>query len=152
MTAELTGSHTISGLVAKRAEITGQIEALQVQLRTALIALEALDSVIRLFDSDYAIENIRPKRVPAIYKSFPGDTVRLVIGFLNETGGPLSTKQITAHVMVARGTDTTDRAAFELFRGRVGALLRHYRAKGLLRSFPADDGQVLLWDLVGKAK
>jgi hypothetical protein len=52
--------------------------------------------------------------------------------------------------MVARGIDTADRSAFEVFRQRVGAMLRHYRAKGHLGSFPADDGQVLLWDIAGK--
>jgi hypothetical protein len=56
------------------------------------------------------------------------------------------------HVMVARGIDTSDKNAFELFRQRVGSMLRHHRAKGLLRSFPADDGQVLLWDIVRKDK
>jgi hypothetical protein len=141
---EPTGSHTLAGLVAKRAEIAGRIEALQIEMREMIIALEHLDAAIKLFDPDYAIENIRPKPVPAVYKAFPGDTLRMVLGLLRESKSPLSTKQITLHVMAARGVDTSDKQAFELFRHRVGATLRHHRKKGLIRSFTGDDGQFVL--------
>jgi len=44
--------------------------------------------------------------------------LRLVLGLLRESKGPLSTKQITLHVMAARSIDTAEKQAFELFRGR----------------------------------
>jgi hypothetical protein len=89
------------------------MEALQVELRELIIALENLDATIKLFDPNYAIENIRPKPVPAAYKAFPGDMIRTVLSLLRESKGPLSTKQITLHVMAARGVDTSDKQAFE---------------------------------------
>jgi len=147
MSTEATGSHTLSGLVAKRAEISGEIETLQVRLREALIALEALDATIRLFDPEYNIEAIRPKPMPAIHKAFPGDMLRLVLSLLREAKGPVSTKEITLHVMVARGIDTNNKNDFRLFRQRVGSMLRHHRANGLLRSVPGPDGLTLLWDI-----
>jgi hypothetical protein len=73
----------------------------------------------------------------------------MVLGLLRESKGPLSTKQITLHVMAARRIDTSDKQAFELFRQRTGARLRHHRAKGLIRSFAGDDGQFMLWDAKG---
>ena len=147
MSANSVGSHTLSGLVAKRAELSGQIEALQVRLRKSLIGLEALDATIRLFDPEYNIEAIRPKPTPAIHKAFPGDILRLVLSLLRDKKGPVSTKEITLHVMVARGIDTNNKNDFRLFRQRVGSVLRHHRANGLLRSVPGPDGLTLFWDI-----
>jgi hypothetical protein len=73
--------------------------------------------------------------------------IRMVLSLLRESPGPLSTKQITLHVMAARGIDTSDKQAFELFRQRTGSLLRHHREKGLIRSFAGDDGQFMLWEI-----
>jgi hypothetical protein len=144
---EAAKSHTLAGLVAKRAEIAGRMEALQIEMREMIIALEHLDAAIKLFDPDYAIQNIRPKPVPAAYKAFPGDMLRLVLGLLRESKGPVSTKTIVLHVMAARSVNTKDKQAFELFRGRVGAMLRHHRKKGLIRSFTSDDRSFVLWEL-----
>jgi hypothetical protein len=142
-----SGSHTLAGLVAKRAEIAGRMEALQIEMREMIIALEHLDAAIRLFDPNYAIENIRPKPVPAAYKAFSGDMLRLVLGLLRESKGPVSTKTIVLHVMAARSVNTEDKQAFELFRGRVGAMLRHHRKKGLIRSFTGSDGQFVVREI-----
>jgi hypothetical protein len=48
----------------------------------------ALDATIRLFDPDYAVENIRPKPVPAVHKSLPGDSLRMMLALLREAKGP----------------------------------------------------------------
>ena len=147
MTGTSEGSHTLSGLIAKRPEIGGQIEALQIELREAMIALDNVDSVIRLFDPSYAVETIRPKALPPVYKAFRGDLIHMVLSLLRKSKGPLSTKQIALHVMVERGVDTTDKGNFDLFRKRVGSMLRHHRGKGLLRSIPGGDGQFMLWEI-----
>jgi hypothetical protein len=139
--------NTLSGLVAKRSEIAGRIEQLQTEMRESILALEHVDATIRLFDPNYAIEHIRPKPVPAVYKAFPGDMIRMVLSMLRESPGPLSTKTIVLHVMAARGVDSSDKQAFHLFRGRVGAMLRHHRAKGVIRSLAGDDGQFMLWEI-----
>lgn len=144
---ESTGAHTLAGLVSKRAEIAGRIEQLQIEMRELILALEHVDATIRLFDPDYAVENIRPRPVPSIYKAFPGDMIRMVLSMLREAKGPLSTKEITLHVMAARGVDSSDKQAFELFRQRVGAMLRHHRGKGLIRSFSGQDGSFMLWEI-----
>jgi hypothetical protein len=49
--------------------------------------------------------------------------------------------------MAARGIDTSDKQAFELFLQRTASLLRHHRAKGLIRSFAGDDGLFMLWEI-----
>jgi hypothetical protein len=49
--------------------------------------------------------------------------------------------------MAARSVDTSDKQAFELFRQRVGAMLRHHRSKGLIRLFAGEDGSFMLWEI-----
>jgi len=45
----MENDHIVSGLVRKRAEIAGQIEASQEALRSLVIDLDNLDATIRLF-------------------------------------------------------------------------------------------------------
>ena len=53
--------HVISALVAKRAEVAGDIENAQEALKKLIDDLEHIDATIRLFDPDYCIEGIKPK-------------------------------------------------------------------------------------------
>jgi hypothetical protein len=49
--------------------------------------------------------------------------------------------------MAARGVDSSNKQDFELFRQRVGSMLRHHRSKGLIRSFGGEDGSFMLWEI-----
>jgi hypothetical protein len=75
-----------------------------------------------------------------------GNMIRVVLGTLREAKGPLSTKQITLHVMVHRGIDTTDENNFHMFRWRVGSCLRTQRSRGVIRSVPGG-GVFTLWEI-----
>ncbi len=54
--------HVLSGLARKRAELAGEAEALRARLAQIAASLEHLDAAIRLFDPDYDLAAIRPKR------------------------------------------------------------------------------------------
>ena len=54
-------SHVVSGLVAKRAELAGQIEAHRRELAQLEAHVEHLDGAIKLFAPDYKLEGIRAK-------------------------------------------------------------------------------------------
>jgi hypothetical protein len=84
---------------------------------------------------------------PSTNKAMHGDMIRVVLGTLREAKGPLSTKQITLHVMAHRGVDTTDERNFKLFRQRVGSLLRNQRTRGIIRSVPGSDGVFIMWEI-----
>jgi hypothetical protein len=73
--------------------------------------------------------------------------MRVVLSLLREAEGSLSTKAITLHVMAQQGVDAADKAAFELWRNRVRSMLRHHRATGHLRAFPAEDGAYMVWEI-----
>ena len=68
--------HVVTGLIEKRREIAGQIEALQARMRQAVADLDHVEAAIRLFKPDsngrepvwaigagVAISNHRPARV-----------------------------------------------------------------------------------------
>jgi hypothetical protein len=46
--------HVVTALIAKRAELAGQIEHLQAEVKRATIALDNVESTLRLFAPDDA--------------------------------------------------------------------------------------------------
>ena len=54
-------SFVLRGLVARRAERKGEIDAMHDKLRQLVMDLEALDGAILQFDPNYRIESIWPK-------------------------------------------------------------------------------------------
>jgi hypothetical protein len=52
--------YALTGLVKRRAEATGEIEALHERLKKLLADLESLDATILQFDPSHTVEAIRP--------------------------------------------------------------------------------------------
>jgi hypothetical protein len=63
-------THVLSGLVAKRAELAGQLEHHQAMCRQMLIDLDNVDATLRLFDADIVLEEIRPKPIPPRHAAY----------------------------------------------------------------------------------
>ena len=95
--------HVLSGLIAKRAEPAGEIEAAEARLRELRAALGHLDATILLFDPAFPVVGIRakqPRRGLHLFGS--GELVRLVFGVLREAGEPLTIREIAEAVMRAK--------------------------------------------------
>jgi hypothetical protein len=120
----MENDHVLSGLIRKRAEIAGQLEAAQNALRMLIIDLDNLDAAIRIFDPDIDLAEIRPKPLPPRNHAFKGEVSRIVLGMLR----------------------TADRRLVKVIGKRVGAVLRHHRQTGTVRSLDGD-GQLLLWEV-----
>ncbi len=78
--------HVVTALIRKRAEIAGQIEHTQTQLRQLVIDLDNLDATLRLFKPDIDLEEIRPKPLPPRHHAFKGEVSRIVLDTLEATG------------------------------------------------------------------
>lgn len=140
--------HTIFALVRKRAEIAGQIEHLQAQLKQAVIDLDNVEATLRIFAPDIDLGEIAPRRVPTAHHAFRGEVSRIILETLRETTRPLDTIQLTHCVMKERGLDTNDVGLVRTISRRVGACLRHWEKKrGAIRSTPGP-GQRNLWQIV----
>jgi hypothetical protein len=136
----------IGGLIRKRAEIAGRIEATQMQLRQLVIDIDNVDATIRLFQPDIDLEEIRPKPLPPRHTAFKGEVQRIVLGMLRDTGMALTTKDITLRVMSERNLNLNDKKLVRIVSKRVGACLKHHRNKGLVKSERRGGG--MLWEIV----
>lgn len=139
--------HTIAGLIRKRSEIAGRIEHYQAELRQAIINLDNLDHTIRLFDPDIDLQEIKPKPLPPRHQAYQGELTRIVLSALRQSDKPLTTHELAQHVMAHRGLNAADRRLVKIMGKRVGACLRHHRAKGLVRS-KQGPRQSLVWEII----
>jgi hypothetical protein len=64
--------NAIAALKDKRGEIAGRIDALQDQLRQALIDLDHVDGTILLFDPDAVLDEIKAKPMPPRHQPSKG--------------------------------------------------------------------------------
>jgi hypothetical protein len=143
----MVANHTVSGLLAKRAELAGKIEHLQQALRQAIIDLDSLDSTIRMFEPDIDLEQIRPKPLPVRSPAFRGEVSRVVLSTLRKASKPLPTHEITLAVMAARTLNSADKPLLRTLSKRVGACLRMHRQSGLVRSIDGPN-RTMLWEIV----
>lgn len=138
--------HTISGLLAKRAELAGLLEHHQAQVRQLMIDLDACDATIRLFKPDIDLDEIKPKPLPPRHAAYRGEIARTVLGTLRTAKRPCTTEELTMHVMAERGMNTADKRLVKVVTRRVGACLRHHRTRGVIRSAEGIGGRIT-WEL-----
>ena len=125
-------SHPVlSGLLRKRQEIAAEIEAHQSRLHGLVVDIDALDATIRLFSPTLDISTERVRATPRRHGVQPGDTSKLVMSLLRESG-PMSQRQIVLEVMEHRGLNVADRALYTIMRNRTGASLRGLVKRGTL--------------------
>ena len=141
----MANEHVLSGLIAKRAELSGQVEMLQKQMRESVLAIDHIDAAIRLFDPNADLDDIKPK-MPPRHSAFRGEVSRIVLNTLRKADKPLPVSEITLHVLAGRGLNADDKPFTRVLSKRVGACLRNLRRKGLIR-LTRKVGQTGLWEM-----
>ena len=140
--------YVLTGLVKRRAEVTGRIEALHDELRTLLAQLEALDTTILQFNPDHQVEAIRPRAIrPPADWSHKGQMARYVLSILRQAAEPLTTRDIALEMLVTRALDPKDAKLFSLMVKRVGVCLRGQRDQGVVHS-EQGPAQLMVWEVV----
>jgi hypothetical protein len=140
-------SFVLPGLVRKRAELAGDIERTQMDLKRMIRDLESLDATIRLFDADYQVEAIKPKtfRPPEDWAK-RGEMTRIILDVLRQAAEPLTTRDIAFQLMTERALDTSDDKLLRLMTKRCGVALRGARDRGVVRSSQGT-GQYMVWEI-----
>ena len=138
--------HVITGLIAKRSEIAGQIEHTQDKLRQLTIDLDHVDAAIHIFDPSIELEEIKARPVPPKHHAFRGEVSRIVLATLKNAKRPLTSAEIAQRVMAERGLDTANARLLRLMGKRTGACLRHWQHRGVATKKPGP-GQFMLWEL-----
>ncbi len=136
--------YVLAGLTKRRAELTGEADALNARLAQIGTDLGHLDAVIRQFNPDYDLGSIRPKRPRGPDVAGRGEMSRFILGMLREATEPVTTQEVTRRLMTERGQDLGDRRLVAQTMKRVGMALSRQKANGTVRS-EQGSGQFVLW-------
>ena len=137
----------LNGLVAKRAEIAGRIEANEADHRRLTAELGTLDATIRIFEPDVDFSAIPLSPVPPREAAQRGEVTRIVFDVLREATRPLTAPEIAEVVMRERGLPSTDPDLVSLIRKRVRACLLAKKGQGFVRSIKTSD-PLLSWEMI----
>lgn len=140
----------VHGLIDKRAETVGKIEALQAQLAQLLSDLDSLDRTIRIFEPDIDLSDAPVKPVPPANAAFRGEVQRFLLDAIRKSEVALTTHDLARAIMEARGLNTSDKALVKLIGTRTGHSLGSLRRKGFVAAQKANAGGLLRWTLTGR--
>jgi hypothetical protein len=140
-------NYVLDGLVKRRAEVAGEIEALHERIRKLLANLDSLDATIGQFDPTYRVEEIRAKafRPPKDW-AHPGQMLRLVMSIMRQAAEPMTTRDVALQMLVERALDKNDLKLLRLMTKRVGVVLRRQREAGFVQA-DQGPGQYMLWEI-----
>ena len=120
--------HVLSGLIRKRAEMAGELDALQARTRGLIAAIDhvnaTINATIRLFAPDMDLEAIPVRSVPLRHAATPGQVTRPVLDALRNTTQAMTTRDLALHAMRGRGLNVEDVQLVRLMVRRVGSTLR----------------------------
>jgi hypothetical protein len=140
----MTNSYCLSGLIEKRAELAGEIEAMQARLDQMRADLVHLDAAIRIFGPDAEPEAIRPKKPSRKGCDWfgRGELGRLVLEALRDAREPMTTAEVTRAVMERRGMSAGDAASRRRIEGMVKGALGRREGRMVER---ATNGRLSAW-------
>ena len=125
----MTG-YVLTGLVKRRAELSGEGDMLRAKLAKITIDLGHLDAVIRQFNPEYDMATIRPKRPRSSDAARPEEMSRFVLDVLRKAVEPMGTPAIAVLLMAERGIDGKDRKLVRNLTKCVGMALGHQEKRG----------------------
>lgn len=140
-----TETLVVHGLLRKRAEMAGEIEALRAQLAVLLAGLDHIDSSIRIFKPDIGLDDLPERAPPPPNAAFRGEVQRFLLDVLRTATEPPTTFDLARKIMDARRLNHEDRILFKLIAQRTGHSLSSLRRKGHVVSDKPSPGAMLRW-------
>lgn len=139
-------THVISALVAKRSELAGLVAHHRKEITRLSEEVKTLDATIKLFEPDYRIHTIKPKRYQKKNTFFKhGEAHRTVLDVLRESGKPLSTNAIAKLIVSRKGIDSEHEKALQ---ASILTTLHTQKKSGLVESTGKDVKGSCIWVLV----
>ncbi|QXQ05472.1 hypothetical protein KX816_14670 [Sphingosinicellaceae bacterium] len=135
------------GLLARRAAMAGEIDALREQLGVLLSGLDHVDATIRIFKPDIDLEDLPSRPIPPPSAAFRGEVQRFLLHTLRNAPEPMNTHQLAVAIMEQRRLNTADRVLFKLISQRTGHSLSKLRRAGLVQSERFSTGALLRWQV-----
>ena len=137
----------VSGLIAKRRELSGVIDELQRRLDQHRADLIHIDGVLHVLVTDFDPETIRPKRGYRRNRYFARNELsRLCLGVLRTAAEELlSTDDIAGQVIAAKGFDAGDAILRAAIREQIGSTIKQLHREGTIKNIGA--GRASKWKL-----
>lgn len=132
--------NTISGLQAKRRELTKLHDNLVSETRKVLCDIDHLDACIRLFDPEADLERIRLNRYATKHRAPKGHQKRFILEQFRTATKPLSSGDITDAWIEERGL-SPDESTRVILRKRVGAAINQIRHDGIIEEVDFIEGR-----------
>ncbi len=132
-------SHVVSGLVAKRAELAGQVEQCRLELERLVADMGHLDGSIKLFAPDFKLDGIPAKRPRQRNQFFrQGECQRLVLEIFRNAEEPLSVRHIAEILLQRKGLEVTRTMIEQMSKNARGVVMR-LAGKNVVQSAGADN-------------
>jgi len=136
----------ISGLKAKRAELSGLIADYEKRIGQARADLVHVDAVLRMFAPEVEPDAIKPKKAVQRNGWFSvGECYRLALDTLRTAPRPMPTREVTERLMLVKGLDPADARTRELVQKTVIGTLN--RASDVLERVVGNE--VVAWRVKG---
>lgn len=119
-------THVVSGLTAKRSELTGLILDYQKKIDQMRVAVGHLDASIKLFAPDYDLSTVRAKLPRERNQYFrPGECQRLVLEVFRDCGGStLSSRQIGEALVQRKGMESSTEMIEQMQKNAIAVVKR----------------------------
>ncbi|MBI1889430.1 MAG: hypothetical protein HYS18_02160 [Burkholderiales bacterium] len=139
-------SHVVSGLVAKRSEIAGQIESYQTEIKHLQAALSHLDSTIKLFAPDVDLRQIKSRARRRRNQYFiKGEAQRMTLETMRDAKGLVCSREITDALLKRKGIDADAEVTARIQKNVLAILYRLEKNKTVKQV--KKDGEALKWKL-----
>lgn len=137
-------SHVVSGLVAKRSELSGEIDYHQNKIRQVKAKLAAVDTAIKVFDPDYNLQTIRTKARRSKNQFFKhGESNTLLMDLIRDAKRDISTADIVDEAARRKGIDL-DEIGRRAFSASIFTVLKRLQSKDIIREVDRIDS-VIIW-------
>lgn len=142
-----TYEHTISGLLAKRADLFNEAERIRDRLAEIKNDIGAIDRVLGTLGYAGDLDAAMPRQKREVLFG-RGELSKAIFGELRHATGPLSSRDIAREIVTMQGNDARDRKFVSELTKRVSKALRSMKAEGHVRSV-ADAKGNLSWEKRG---
>lgn len=136
-----TFEHTISGLLAKRADLFNEAERIRDRLAEIKNDIGAIDRTLGVLGYAGDLDAAMPRQKREVIFG-RGELSKAIMSELRHAVGPLSSRDIAREIVAMRGEDARDRKYISDLTKRVSKALRAMREEGHVRSVTDAKGNV----------
>lgn len=137
-----TFDHTITGLLAKRADLYNEAERIRDRLAEIRNDLCSLDRTLSVLGYEGDLDAAMPRQKREVWFG-RGELTRAIFDVLRDATGPLTTRQIAQEIIATAGMDARDRRFVSDLVKRVSKALKAQREAGNVKSSTGASGNVV---------